>query len=419
MHSRVLSCFLWGCLAVSASAQPLSFEEACRLSLRAQPRMEAAEARVERSQAAERESWSAWKPRLSLDANYIYTTPNAVLNQGGQSIEFSQNQNYLASLRLTQLIWNGGFFASQAEARKWQVVVQQERQRDSRLALQEEAGLAFLEARAALENVRLSQFQLNQRQALALQAGQLFERGTVPRYDVMRSQAEVARADQELIESRRQWQLRLRALASLLQRPVEELADPPPAPTEPQGEDLTQRPDLQLAQLALKESGARLRAAQSENAPSLSFQTDVQHRNAVVAFPGTQWNTGLVLSWPLYDQGVSQARAEQVEAEIKELQAQAREVERLARLEVDQLRTEVASRGSALAAAGVLCEAAEEADRVAQLRYENGLSTQVERLEAEVNLTRARRDQVQARYQLAMAHCRLRRALGLAQVEEK
>jgi len=401
-------------------SEPLTLEEACRLSLLTQPRVQVMDARLERSQASERESWTPWNPRLSLDGNYSYTTPNAVLNQGGQNIVFSQNNNYLVTLRLTQLLWNGGLYANQAQARKWQVVIQQERGRETRLLLEEEAGLAFLQAKSAAENVRLSQHQVAQRQAQLAQSRQLFEKGTVPRYDLLRGEAEVARADQELIESQRVLQLRRSALSSLLQRPVEELADlPQPEPPEPaQGwEAALKRPDLQIAALALKESEARLQAARSENAPSLSLQSDVQSRNATVAFPGTQWNTGLVFSWPLYDQGQSKARAEQVEAELKELEAQAREVERLARLEVEQLQAEVVTRYSAWLTSRTQSLAAEEAERVAELRYENGLATQVERLEAELNSTRALRDQINARYDLAMARCRLRRAMGLPQFE--
>lgn len=402
-------------LTAMAAAAPLTLEEACRLSLQAQPRLEVAAARVERSQAAERESWTPWNPRLGLDANYTYTTPNAVF----QNIVFSQSNNYLVTLRLTQLLWNGGLYARQADVRRWQVIIQEERARETRLQIEEEAGLSFLSSKAAQENVHLSQQQLSQRQSQLDQSQKLFDKGTVPRYDVMRADAEVARARQELLENERQLQLRRSALNSLLQRNVTELADlpapePPPAAT---WEDAQNRPDLRLAQLALSESDARLQAARAENSPSLNFQTDVQNRNAVTAFPGTQWNTGVVFSWPLFDQGLSQARAEQVEAELKELQAQAREVERLARLEVEQLHTDANTRYQAWLTAQKQCQAAEEAQRIAKVRYENGLSTQVERLDAELNYTRALRDRINARYELASAQCRLRRALGRNQVD--
>ncbi|MBT9588841.1 TolC family protein [bacterium] len=405
-------------LTAWAGAAPLTLEEACRLSLLAQPRLQAAEARVERSQAFERESWTPWNPRLGLEGNYTYTTPNATFNQGGQNIVFSQNNNYLATLRLTQLIWNGGFYASQAEARKWQVMIQQERSRETQLQVEEEAGLAFLTTKSALENVRLNEQQVSQRQAQLKQSQLLFEKGTVPRYDVMRADAEVSRAQQELIETQRLLLVRRSALNSLLQQSVTELADlPEPAPFPPATwEQAQNRPDLHVAALALNEAQSRLDAARTEHSPSLSFQGDIQQRNAVVAFPATQYNTGLVLSWPLYDQGQSAARSEQVEAELKELEAQAREVERVARLEVEQLQADVSTRYSAWLNVQKQCEAAREAQRIGQVRYENGLSTEVERLDADLNYTRALRDRIYARYELGIAQCRLRRALGQSQL---
>lgn len=406
------------CLALAAQAAPLSLEDACRRSLVLPPRLQAARARVERSQAAEREIETAWNPRLGLDGNYTYTTPNAVFQQQGQSIVFSQNHNYLVTLRLTQLLCDGGLYTSRQQARQWQVVIAEERERELRLDLQQESALAFLEAKSAEHGLALNHQELTQRQAQLGQSRLLFAKGTVARYDIMRSEAEVARVQQEIIESQRRLELRRNNLASLLSMEVSELTDlpQPGAPQPAVTEDLQQRPDMKIAQLALHEADARLEAARAENSPLLNFQTDYQQRNGTVSFPSQQWNTGVVLSWPLYDQGLSQTRAQQVEAELKELQAQALEVQRLALLEVKQLRTDMLARYSAWQAAQVQSRAAEEAARVAMVRYQNGLSTQVERLEAEVNAFRAGREQVGLRYQLAAAEARYKRALGQEQI---
>ena len=414
MKLPFLFLLLWGV----SQAAPLTLEEACRRSLQAQPRLQISQAKVERSQAFQQEAETPWNPRLALDASYTYTTPNAVIQQMGQSIVFTQNHNYLATLRLTQLLWSGGLYANRLEARRWQVAIAQERDRDTRLQLQEEAAVAFVQAKSAEESLGLNRRELSQREAQLTKSRQLFQRGTVARYDVMRSEAEVAKIRQELIESERRLELRRNTLASLLSLELEELAGlPEPRPFGlPDQENLQERPDMKVAQLALREAGARLAAAESENSPSLSFQTDYQQRNSTAAFPPGQWNTGLVFSWPLYDQGVSQAQSRQVEAELRELQAQALEVQRLAALEVKQLRTDLVTRYAAWQAAQVQVRAAEEAARVALIRYQNGLSTQVERLEAEVNAYRAGREQIALRYDLAAAEARYKRALGQEQL---
>lgn len=409
--------FLLLLLASLAQAAPLTLEEACRRSLAFQPRLLASQARVERSKASELEAQTPWSPRLALDASYTYTTPNAVIQHMGQTIVFTQNHNYLATLRLTQLLWNGGLYSNRLEARRWQVFIAQERDRDTRLQLQEEAAVAFLHAKSAEESLLLNRRELNQREVQLAQSQLLFKKGTVARYDVMRTEAEVAKIRQELIESERRLELRRNALASLLSLELGELASLPvpiqPAPSVQTG--LDERPDIKVAQLALEEAGARLAAAASENSPSLSFQTDYQQRNSTAASPPGQWNTGLIFSWPLYDQGISQAQAEQVQAELRELQAQALEVRRLAALEVKQLSTDLITRYAAWQAAQVQVRAADEAARVALIRYRNGLSTQVERLEAEVNAYRAGREQVDLRYELAAAEARYKRALGQEQ----
>ena len=118
IHPIQTTALLFLALSVGGWAQALNLQEVCRRALEVQPRMQIQQARVERSQASEAEAWTAWNPRLSLDANYTYTTPNAVLQQGNQTVVFSNNNNYLVTLRLTQMLWNGGFYSSQAEARR-------------------------------------------------------------------------------------------------------------------------------------------------------------------------------------------------------------------------------------------------------------------------------------------------------------
>lgn len=404
------------CGPLRVQAEPLTMERAIELGLRAdQPRLMAATARVDRSKGAVSESLVPWNPRLSLDASYTYTTPNASFSQFGQSIVFSQNHNYTAALRLTQLLWNGGFYASQEAARRCQVTLEQERLRERKLQIQEEVALVFVDLKAASETTAIAQGQLEQRKAHLRQAEILFKRGTVPHYDVTRAESELAQAELDLVDTSRQERQLKSQLSSLLNQPVGELASLGEPTNLTLGNSTDGRPDVKLAHLALQEGAARLAAAEAENAPSLSFQTDFQQRNATAAVPGSQWNTGLVFSWPLFDQGQSAARAAQVKAEVGELTAQALEVERVARLELEQVELEMQSRFVSWQTAQRRLVTAEEGDRVSRIRYENGLSNQVERLDAQVTLLKARKDVTVARYVLARSQVRYRRALGMDQ----
>jgi len=62
---------------------------------------------------------------------------------------------------------------------------------------------------------------------------------------------------------------------------------------------------------------------------------------------------------------------------------------------------------------------AEEAFRLAQVRYEGGVGTQVEVWDAQFALTRARANEIQALYDAHKAFARLLYATGLTEVEVK
>lgn len=174
------------------------------------------------------------------------------------------------------------------------------------------------------------------------------------------------------------------------------------------------RPDVLVARLAIAEAQARLEAIRRENSPTLNLQSDLVQRNSTVAFPGTQYSAGVTLAWPLLDGGASKARSQATEAEIRELQAQAEEALRLAELDQASLQSELEARQSAWRSAARVVAAAEEADRAARLRYENGLSTATESLDSALGLSRARRELSAARYNLASTELRLQRARGQA-----
>ena len=401
-------------LTWSCAAQPLTWADSCRLAT-TQPRMQAARARVEQARASVYESATYRNPRLNLTAGGNYTTPSVVF----QGIPFTANWNYDLGLRLTQLIWSGGPESMRVREREVLADLEAERERDLRLQLQEEAGstfLSLLKARA-LQGLRRDQLE-RQRVSLGL-AEQRFRNGTAPRYDVVREQAEFTRCEWELNEARRQETLLRSQLSSLLARPVDELAEPPEL--EAAGGNPEGRPDVRIARLALDAGAARHEAAERENGPSLSLQADLQQHNAVALSPATQWTTALVFSWPLVDGGLSDARATRLEAEVRELTAQLQETIRVALLQVETERSEVDSRRANLTVTQRQVEAAREAFRIAELRYREGISTQVELLEAQVNLTAAQLQLVEARYDLLTHQLRLRRVLGLeiAQNQEK
>ena len=82
------------------------------------------------------------------------------------------------------------------------------------------------------------------------------------------------------------------------------------------------------------------------------------------------------------------------------------------RLEVEQARLAVRDAASAIDAAVEVVVNAREQLRLAEGRYETGVGNVIELGDAQIALTSARSQEVQARFRLATARAQLQNALG-------
>jgi len=118
------------------------------------------------------------------------------------------------------------------------------------------------------------------------------------------------------------------------------------------------------------------------------------------------------LSKPLFDGGQARASTRQAEAALEKAQLAAEHVEDAIELEVTQAALAVNAARQKLKTTQATVDQAVEGLRIAQLRYENGVGTQVEVLDAQVALTAARTNNVNAQYDFQVALARLWSAMG-------
>ncbi|HEX5727713.1 MAG TPA: TolC family protein, partial [Longimicrobiaceae bacterium] len=126
----------------------------------------------------------------------------------------------------------------------------------------------------------------------------------------------------------------------------------------------------------------------------------------------TDRSFGLVVSWPIFDglrarSDVSLARARARVAEI-----QADQTREQAGVEAERARAELRRAQALFDASRQNAAEAEEAFRLASLRYGRGLGTQLDVSDAQVALLTARTNEARATHELYLAAAVLARALG-------
>lgn len=124
------------------------------------------------------------------------------------------------------------------------------------------------------------------------------------------------------------------------------------------------------------------------------------------------WNIGLRLSYPLFDGGITRAEIKKGMVELERTGEELRAVRLSIVREVREAYLAVADAEKRLAVAREAISSAEENLRVEQLKYETGVGTTRDVIDAQTALLRATTDRHQASYDLAAAKAALDKALG-------
>lgn len=254
------------------------------------------------------------------------------------------------------------------------------------------------------------------------------EAGFLPPNDVSRSEAQRARSELLLVEARGRVDAVTVDLARLIGEPeaaVIEPADALEGVAAPAGEAaalateaIAQRPEV--AALALRADGldARLDVIASTRKPTVSFASgyDVARPNPRIFPRLAEWNPSFDItfnvSWQFWDSG--RAAADRVEALAQQtaLVERKREVESRIQADVRKQLLEVATSRAALAPARLAVAAAQETRRVVNDRFEAGVATTLDVLDAQLAEMQADLERTRVLADIRLAEARLARVLG-------
>ena len=342
-------------------------------------------------------------------------------------LPFGRRNTYIANVQLSQLLFAGGSVgAARQVARRFRSAAE-DQFTEAELQLTLQVRVAYLNAVAAqtLHEIALE----SQRVAFAhLQQVESFHQaGTASEFDLLRARVDYENRDPPVVQSANAAELALLELKRLVNIP----ADLPTVLTTRQGPgmvevdqqllaDLVQeRPILHAAHETVLMRQAAISVYSGQRLPSLRLVGNLgfQAYPMDVAPPGFQdwredWSISLAASWTPFDgfrtRGqIAQARAQLQQAEAEEAQVrEGLEVALAAAMaEYRMARAQIEAREQTVAMA-------ERALELADSRFANGLSTQLEVSDAALLLDEARVNRVQAMYDYIKALAQLERLSG-------
>jgi OMF family outer membrane factor len=275
------------------------------------------------------------------------------------------------------------------------------------------------------EQVRIAQSAVQNSEASLRDAEALERAGVGTRFDVLRSQVNLANAQQDLTNARSQQAISRRQLATRISLPQGiniSAADPVQLaglwnPTLEQSIVLAfqNRPELQqqLAQRNISEQQRRQALAELGPQVSLvgSYNLLDQFDDSVSVTDG--YSLGVRATINLYDGGAARARAAQSSVNIAIAETQFAEQRNQIRFQVEQAYSTQQSSLENVQTSNTALEQAREALRLARLRFQAGVGTQTDVINSENDLTRAEGNRVTAILDYNRALAQLQRSVTL------
>ncbi|MFQ3671420.1 MAG: TolC family protein [Verrucomicrobiia bacterium] len=338
-----------------------------------------------------------------------------------------QQSFWTAGLAINQLLYNGGAVGAAIDIARLSennAFLQLDATIDATVFLVREAYYNVLLTRSLIAvreaNVKLLEEELaNQQRRL--------NAGTVTRFNVLRAEVELANAQPPLIRARNLQRIALLNLARLLAIDYPHDAAAPPFHIIGQLEylpstfDLDQlltlahqrRPEIRLADQQIAINRRQLVIDRSGSLPRVSafggydFISDRNKNNFDAANQG--WSVGVQGQWNLFDGFRTQGQLEQTRANITSAQLDSEQTRRDIDAEVRQAYFDWVEARELIQSQRKNVEQATEALRLANSRFDVGAATQLDVLQANVALTDARTNELEARFDYNLAIARLER----------
>jgi len=427
----------------------LSLEDAVTRMLRTSDEARAAWLAVESADAQLMSARAPGLPQVRLASSYQQTIKNARAEMVSQL--FGQKYTYGATLTASQAIFQGGRIVAATQAASAVHTAARLDNTETKARLAVDIQRAYLNASYLAKIAELQVQNLAIAADRAVQTEQLFGAGRSSRFDVLRSRVERANLEPIALQAVADRDVALLEVRRLLDIPTEEplvlttVLDPAVIRTLASRQSADAAPDplrasVRSAELTARARRAGVRVARADLLPQvgISFITGYLALPSRNGFPGrlggvangncavgtapdklcqnNGWfpdrNFNVNFTWNIFDGLRAKGALDLAQAQAKLADITLHQVREQASLETARARNELTRAAAAFGARQQNAAEADEAYQLAALRYQKGLSTQLEVSDAQYALLTARSTEARATFDLYLAAAELARVRG-------
>ena len=394
----------------------------------------AAKEDVKKSEAQVVQARAGALPDVSLNAGYArnFKLPSFFVQpDSGQAIEFKTGfkNDFSAALSARQSIWQGGKVFKALRIAKLYHNYSRQQEEQVRASVVESAEQMFYAAilqQSTLATLNKA-YEANDYNLDVVQ--KYYDKGIVSEYELLRARVERDNLKPEILQAESNLQLAQKRLKSFIGMDLSEdvaliemeddtsLVNLPPRAVLVDSA-LARRPEMLQAEYLTRITKEAVGVAKGDYYPSLEavsmYSWAGQSDEFTMSKNNTRsWSAGVNLTIPIYKGGKTTGAVRMAQADYRQSMLAERDINDAVRLEVEAAYDQLMQAKKALDVQGVTIAQAEEGLKIANLRFESGVGTQLEVLSAQAALTQARNSLAQAKFSFRDAKAQLKKATTL------
>jgi outer membrane protein len=420
----------------SSGGVALTLGNAIQKALANNPRLAAVQCEVDASAARLIQARSGLLPQVNVSESFSRTTnPTAAFGTKLNQEVITQSDfnpavlndpaavnNFTTTLSVTLPVFDSGqtwIGLSQAKLDEKAVNLAAARIRQEVAA---ETVIAYVGVQLAIENLHVVEQALTTAGAHLNMVRSRLQSGLVVKSDFLRAEVHLADLEQQRLQAQSQVEVAHAALNAAMGIAVEQafrltsrlergpaLHDPLEAWTR---RALAQRPDLGRMRYQETMMEKEISKRKAAHLPSLYLSGSYEINSEDFSESANNYSVGAMMRLNLFSGYGVQSKVAEATANLRRVQAMIQQLELGITLETKQAFLQAESSWQRIAVAEAALSQAEEGLRIVRNRYENGLYTIVDLLDAEVALQQARTNYVRSLHDYAVAKTRLALAAG-------
>jgi outer membrane protein len=400
----------------------LTLQQVIERASNVSPEIVLAESSILNAQSGERLATGAFIPSLSFTTNAGLASEER-LNPETNTLVSGSSDSYRAGINAGVDVFTGGRRGADRRRATALTEAAEATLLERRFAVTLAATRAYFDVAKARELVAVAQARLQRAQEGQIAAERRLQVGSATRSDVLRAQLETTNARNALAIANAQNRTAAFALGRIVgadgpvyAKPYTEQAPRalPHTDEELARMALEQAPFVSAANANYESARANASAARAQYLPSLRLSGGYNWFNSDPTFNSGQlsWNTSLGLSYPLFNGFTREDQVARAENTVRNANATYADARRRARAELERVLGALRLAEEQVALNRQAVEVAREDLRVQEARYQQGMTTILDRITSQVNLMDAERNEVAARYDYEIARAELAALIG-------